>query len=47
MRKILKEFKIRMRWAKVVGYRVAFDRDFLKVFVVRSDKNDESDYARE
>jgi hypothetical protein len=22
-----------MRWAKVVGYRAAFDRDFIKVFV--------------
>lgn len=33
MKKILKEFKIRMRWAKVVGYRAAFDRDFIKVFV--------------
>lgn len=33
MRKMLKEFKERMRWAKVVGYRAAFDRDFIKVFV--------------
>jgi hypothetical protein len=33
MRKKIKEFVIRMRWAKVVGYRVAFDRNFIKVFV--------------
>jgi DNA polymerase III epsilon subunit-like protein len=33
MKKILKEFNIRMRWAKVVGYRAAFDRDFIEVFV--------------
>lgn len=33
MRKILKKFVVRMRWAKVIGYRTAFDRDFLKVFV--------------
>ena len=33
MRKMLKEYVIRMRWAKVVGYRAAFDREFLKVFV--------------
>lgn len=33
MRKKLKEFKVRMRWAKVVGYRTAFDRDFIKTFV--------------
>ena len=33
MKKKLKEFNIRMRWAKVVGYRAAFDRDFIKVFV--------------
>lgn len=33
MRKMLKEFRMRIRWAKVVGYRAAFDRDFIKVFV--------------
>lgn len=33
MRKKLKEFRIRMLWAKVVGYRTAFDKDFIKVFV--------------
>lgn len=33
MRKMLKEFVVRMRWAKVVGYRAAFDRNFIKVFV--------------
>lgn len=33
MRKKIKEFKIRMLWAKVVGYRVAFHKDFLEVFV--------------
>ena len=33
MKKKLKEFVVRMRWAKVVGYRAAFDREFLKIFV--------------
>lgn len=33
MRKKIKEFVVRMRWAKVVGYRAAFDREFLEVFV--------------
>lgn len=33
MKKMLKEFVVRMRWAKVVGYRAAFDREFIKVFV--------------
>lgn len=33
MKKMLKELKMRMRWAKVVGCRAAFDRDFLKIFI--------------
>lgn len=33
MKKKLKKFVVRMRWAKVVGYRAAFDRNFIKIFV--------------
>lgn len=33
MRKKLKEFKERMRWAKIVGYRAAFDKNFLEIFI--------------